>query len=67
MNQNKLMSRKYKKVYRVFNYTEHLLIIISPITRCVSIFAFVSLAGIPIGIRSSAIGLKICITEEIKK
>ena len=50
MNQNKLMSRKYKKVYRVFNYTEHLLIIISPITRCVSIFAFVSLAGIPIGL-----------------
>ena len=61
------MSKKYKKVYRVFNYTEHLLILISPITGCVSISAFVSLVVIPIEIRTSAIGLKICITQGIKK
>ena len=67
INQNKLMSKKYKKVYRVFNYTEHLLILISPITGCVSISAFVSLVGIPIGIRDSVIGLKNFITEGIKE
>ena len=67
INQNKLTSKKYKKVYRVFNYTEHLLILISPITGCVSISAFVSLVGIPIGIRDSVIGLKSFITEGIKE
>ena len=30
------------------------------ITGCVSISAFTSLVGIPIGITSSAVGLKIC-------
>ena len=32
----------------------------STITGCISIFAFASLLGIPPGITSSAIGLKIC-------
>ena len=45
----------------VLNYIEHLLILVSTITSCVSIFAFTSLVGIPIGITSSAIGLKICV------
>ena len=50
------------------NYIAHLLIVISAITGCVSISAFASLVGIPIGITSSAIGLKICaITAGIKK
>ena len=45
----------------------HLLIVISTITGCVFISAFASLVGIPIGITSSAIGLKICeITAGIK-
>ena len=40
----------------------------STITGCVSISAFSSLAGIPVGITSSAIGLKICaITAGIKR
>ena len=61
------MSKKYKKVYRVLNYTEHLLILISTVTGCVSISDFASLVGIPIGIMSSTIGLKICvITAGIK-
>ena len=48
----------------VLNYIEHLLILIST----VSISAFAPLAGIPIGIRSSSIGLKTCvITAVIKK
>ena len=60
MNQNKLMSKKHKKFCRVLNYIDHLRIVISTITGCVSIFAFTSLVGIPIGITSSAIGLKTC-------
>ena len=39
------MGKKHKKVYRVLNYIEHLLILIS---------AFASFVGIPIGITSSA-------------
>ena len=58
MNQNELISKKHKKVYSVFNYVDHLPIVISTITRCVSIFAFASLVGIPQGIASSAIRLK---------
>ena len=62
INQNKLMSKKHKKVCRVLNYIDHSLIAISTIiTGCVSISAFASLVGIPIVITSSAIGLKICI------
>ena len=62
------MSKKHKKVYRVLNYIEHLLISIFTVSGCIFISAFASLVGIPIGIRSSAIELKIClITVEIKK
>ena len=49
------------------NYTEHSLIAISTITECVFISAFASLVGIPIGMASSTIGLKLCvITATIK-
>ena len=41
-------------------YVENFLILASTITGCVSISAFASLIGIPVGITSSAIGLKIC-------
>ena len=67
INWNELMRKKHKKVCRVLNYIHHSLIAISTITGCVSISAFPSLVGIPIGITSSAIGLKICvITAGIK-
>ena len=46
------------------NYIDHLLIIISTITGCVSISAFASLVGIPIRITSSAIGLEICVIDK---
>ena len=50
------------------NYIEHLLILASAFTRCVSISAFASLVGIPFGITDSAVELKICvITAGIKK
>ena len=68
IKQNELMSRKHKKVCAALNYMEHFLILASKITGCISISAFASLIGLPIGIRSSVIGLKICaITAGIKK
>ena len=65
INRNGLMSKKHKKVCRVLNYIEHSLTEISAITGCTSISAFASLVGTPIGITSSAIGLKI-LTAGIK-
>ena len=62
------MSKKHKKVCIILSYIDHSLIVISTITECVSISAFASLVGIPIGITSSTIGLKTCIiTAGIKK
>ena len=50
------------------NYIDHFFILISAVTRCVSISAFALLVGIPIEITSLAIGLKICaVTAESKK
>ena len=43
---------------RVLNYIDYSLTVISTITGCISISAFASLVGIPIGIMSSGIGLK---------
>ena len=54
------MSRKHKKVCTTLNYIEHFLILGYTISRCISISAFASLIGIPIGMTISAIGLKIC-------
>ena len=56
INQNELTSKKYKNVYRVLNYIEHLLILISMVTGCVSMSSFAFSVGIPIGITSSAKG-----------
>ena len=68
IKQNELMIRKIKKICTTINYMQHLVILNSMITRCISISAFASLIGIPIKIMSSAIGLKICaITARIKK
>ena len=56
---NELMNRKRKKVCTTLNCIEHFLILASTITGCISISGFVSWLGIPTGIASSAIGLKI--------
>ena len=62
------MSKKHKKVSATLNYIELFLILASTITGCVSISAFSSLVGIPLGITISAIGLNICaIAAENKK
>ena len=62
------MSKKHKKICRTLNYIEHFLTLASAVNGCISISAFASLLGIPIGITSSAIRLKICaITAGIRK
>ena len=66
INWNGWMSKNHKKFY--VNYIEHFLILGSTITWYVSFSTFSNLIGIPIGITSSAIGLRICaITTTIKK
>ena len=68
IKQNELLSKKHKKVCTTQNYIEHFLVLASTITGCIQITAFTYLVGIPIGITSSAIELKICaITAAIKK
>ena len=62
------MSEKYKKTCKYLNYLEHLLILVSTITGCVSISAFASLVFVPVDITSSIVGTKICATTPgIKK
>ena len=62
------MSKKHKKVFTTLNYIEHFSILASTITECISFSAIASLIVIPIGITSSATGLKICtIAAGIKK
>ena len=60
IKQNELVSKKHKKSCSTLNYLEHLLILASTVTWCVSISPFASLVGIPVSIASSAMGLKIC-------
>ena len=63
-----LMSKIYKKACRYLNYVEHLVILASAITGCVSISVFASLVCVPADITSSAVGTNICaITAGIKK
>ena len=67
VNQNKLVSKKHKKVCTVWNYIKHLLTLASVNTGYVFISVFVSFVGISIGVTSSEVGAKICvITAEIK-
>ena len=56
INKYELMSEKHKEVSTTLNCIEHFLILISVITGCVSVTAFASLVGIPIGITSTAVG-----------
>ena len=51
---NDLMSEKHKGTYKYLHYVEELLILVSTITRYVSISAFALLACVFVGITSSA-------------
>ena len=56
------MSEKYKKTYKCLNYVEYLLILASTVTGCVSFSVLASLVCVPVGITSSAVGEKLCVT-----
>ena len=43
------MSEKHKKTYKYLKNVEHLLILVSTVTGCVSISAFTSLVCVPVG------------------
>ena len=58
IEQRELMSKKHNKVCTLVNHVEHFLILALAITGSVSIFFLPVLLGIPMGIASSAIGLK---------
>ena len=65
LKHNELVSKKHKNT---LSYMEHLLILPSTFTGCVSISAFASAVGIPVGITSSLVGFRICVlTAGIKK
>ena len=64
---NVLTGEKYKKTCKYLNYVEHLLILVSTVTSYVSDSEFLSLVAIPVGITSSAVGIKICAIIEVIK
>ena len=63
-----MVSKKHKKTCATLNYVEHLLILVSAVTECISIFVFASLVDIFVGITSFALAIKSCaITGKIEK
>ena len=62
IRRNELISKKHKKTCKNLICVEYFLILTVAITECVSISVFILLVGIPVGIISSAVGLKICAT-----
>ena len=63
-----MRSTNHKKVCKTLNYIEHILSLAPTINGCISISAFASFLGIPMGTTSSVIDLKLCaIAAGIKK
>ena len=50
IKRNDLMSQKYRKQCKYLNYVEHLIILVSTVTCCVSISPFGSLVCVPVGL-----------------
>ena len=62
------MIKKNKTTCKYLNNVEHLLILAPTVTGCVLISILTLLVAVPVGVTSSAIGLKICAgTAGIKK
>ena len=57
---NDLMSERRKTTCKYLNYVEHLLILTATVTGCILRFEFTSLVCVPVGLTSSAVGLKTC-------
>ena len=45
ISQNQILNEKYKELYRVLKFIEHLLISTSTVSECMSISAFAFLVG----------------------
>ena len=58
-----MKSKKHRNICTAQNYIDHFVVLASAITGCVSLFAFASLVGIPVGITS----YKSIIKEKEKK
>ena len=56
IDQNELMSKKHKKVCATLNYIKQFLVLVSQVTRFISVSVFGYLLDIPIGITASAVG-----------
>ena len=68
IKQNKLKSKKRKKVCKILKYTEDLLILAFTVTTCVLVSALASSIDIPVGAASSVVTIKVSIiTTRIKK
>ena len=62
------MRGKYKETCKHLNYVGNSVILASRVTGCVSTSTFASLVAMPVGIRSSAVEIKIrAVTPGIKK
>ena len=62
------MKKKNKRVCRALDFFQYYLVFFSDVSGCVSISAFASLVGVPVGIASSAVELQnFAITAGIKK
>ena len=59
--------KKYNMVCTTLQYIKHFLILGSIITVCVSVSVFSSSVGIPVGITSFEVGLKICVIIAVIK
>ena len=58
IEQNELISKKFKMVYKTLNYIEYFLILASTVTGYLSTSAFTSFCDIPRGTTSTTIGLQ---------
>ena len=62
------MNENYKIVCRALNYFQHFLILISPVSSCVSISSFASWDDVPVGVARPAVRVKTCATTKgVKK
>lgn len=64
---NEQVSKKHKKVCKISNYIENLLILAFTVTLRLSASAFTPIVGIPVGITSSAVEIKFCAITVVNK
>ena len=65
IKQNDLITKTRKKICKILDYIEHLHVLVCTVTRSISIFAFGSLVGNPVGLTSFLITRKTSILLNI--